>query len=448
MHPSRLELLPRELFLRIASFLEPGDLAALAVTSQNLNHITSPALWIDIDTHSQQFHEIGVEINLPAPHVPPSRRPCFTALKGHDYGPQRSYKLYSMLSRLAATDPARLAILAARPCSLCTEATYKMPINQNGDAAIAPGWNLLPRFTNLTRLELHANWERCEDEPPFNASSTPLPGLRFVKLCGYIPRQVIQWIVVSHASRLEILELGLLDRPVGSILVSDRFNPPLPHERVSYNVDGSDDDNKNEDEDADAGSAHGSLDDEIISPRPLPFLDGVQMPNLPRLRHLQLSRPSRKVNDDEDFEYAWSRRAAQAAVEDWKCVLNASHGTLETLTLEHRVVAQDIEGDACGSCEYVGMYSTESAEDTFLSLFQETEFPHLSKIYLYGMLASQETPKGLQEEFAHIWQGRQVTCEARLGRWCRFDYETGEVEWDWYNGIDPDEEWDRVVWNV
>ncbi|KAM5351187.1 hypothetical protein ACJ41O_003910 [Fusarium nematophilum] len=324
-------------------------------------------------------------------------------------------------------DESRLREVASRVKSLCTV------ISSSSDF-----WHLLPYFTNLESLELHGSYIR-DMEPGFEVKGDPLPKLRFAKLFAYLPRGVAKWVLRSGAT-IERLELGMLDRPISSNLYDDPPNNPLPEEILP--PDDLADDEDYED--------WGSLRGEAVIPRPL----GGFVPDgdicLPRLKLVHLCQPSNIHERNGAIDYTWSTRAEKAALTDWQRILEASSKTLETLVLQQRPGAEQIEIDSTEANEFMEYntsgYGTGELVDMLEPFVLDREaFPALKRVYLYGMAVGEvEEARPVERVPAGRLmlrlEERGVGCEARLGMWCSFESDTGETRWARSTADDDDDE--------
>ncbi|KAM6521838.1 hypothetical protein FALCPG4_011542 [Fusarium falciforme] len=94
-------------------------------------------------------------------------------------------------------------------------------------------------------------------------------------------------------------------------------------------------------------------------------------------------------------------------------------------------------------------------------LFQDGAFPSLRRVYLYGFAVSQDfalqpsksTPG---RRLMSRLKKRNVTCEARLGRWTEFEGVNNETSWTEWDGegrqyqdeSQPDMRWDTLMARV
>ncbi|KAH6952789.1 hypothetical protein DER45DRAFT_574256 [Fusarium avenaceum] len=434
-----LELLPSELHLRILSHLTPHDLSKLARTCQRFNNIVTPLIWNDIELHEEGYHESKHELNVPPPARDPARRPYHSKQPwGNGQGASmKAEAFFNMLQTMHKQDFERFEHITKRVRHLCTivEPSWQ-PRTENYEIIDPEGiqvWHLLPYFSNLETLELHGN----EDHQDKNTEKAfeilgPTPRLRFAKLWGYMPRAVPAWLLRSGKT-LERLELGMLDRPISTSLSNDPDFTPLPSEKLNADVEGDDE------------SDYGSLHAENVIPRPLGgYLSSYGSDDLvfPNLKHLYLCQPSESSYHDSFGDYSWSSRAELACHGDWRRIMQACVGTLETLVLEQRPAAEYIEGDGLSELEWMEGRTTSAACRELCDMTHEVlaadEILALKQIYFYGMLVNSS-----DNELMSLLKDRGVAREARLGQWCYFDHSPGVVywcSWDAASGSEDEED--------
>lgn len=420
-----MEKLPDELLYFLTSLLSTHDITRLIRVSKRFHQLATPRIWRIIELHSKNRH-LSRDINYPAPDTPNSERPYFYS--GRSYDHTISADFFKTLDTIRKEDEHRFKLLAARVRGLCCEVTTS--------------WDMFPYFINLETLDLSCDSYVSHDFPVLIESETlPLPNLRFVSLFGYIPREFARWALRAGPT-LERIELGMLDRPISGTIAYERSNYPLPEDKV-LNSDG-DPESSNEDSD------YGSLDAEGVCPRPLgsfmPDSESTRNAVFPLLKHLYLSQPSLCDYTDSVREYGWSSRAEAACLADWKELLLASSSTLEVLVLEQRPCAEDIERDSYSAAEFVlsnkaGVGSEKLVEMILECPSTESSFPHLKKVYLWGIAVGTQDgcsisriPRDTTPGSKLMWflQERGVACEARIGRWTVFEEANGEL--CWYHG--------------
>ncbi|KAJ3540267.1 hypothetical protein NM208_g5144 [Fusarium decemcellulare] len=378
--------LPVEILTDIALHLRPGDLSKLIRTCKHLSVVVTPLLWGDIETHSGSHHESYVEHD----DSPPFRHPS-----------QRSYhispSLVHMIGTMRRLDHSRLRVVAARVKNLCLFTLFDPQI-----------FNLLPHFTNLETFELDISCDIRMDMGPYTYKaafeSPALPKLRFAKMFGYLPYQLVKWILGS-TSTLERVEVGILDRST-----------------LTY-----------------SGFLHRGW----LDPERMPDFIPSGLEVLPRLRHLHLCQPSsNESRDDDDYQgfgmntCTWSSHAEGVSLEAWRRVLEASKQTLEILVLEQRP-----EIDCQDDTPWRSMMnlSSGSGSKALVDMLESTildkeDFPVLRKVYLYGIVVRQgpdgkpmeNTPGG---RLMRRLEQRGVACEARFGTWTWYNYMQGSAEW-------------------
>ncbi|QGI86277.1 hypothetical protein CEK25_013006 [Fusarium fujikuroi] len=420
-----LDFLPSEIQLQIFSQITAHDLSIIARTSKRLNEIATPLLWNDIELHEEGYHESRHEIKIPPPARDPARRPYHPKQKwGNGQGARmKASQFFEILQSMHKQNTNRLQAITQRVRHLCTviDPSWR-PVDKDNDSVdteTVQVWHLLPYFSNLETLELYGDYyysEEAEEQVPKILGSPPK--LRFLKLSGYMPPEVPAWLLRA-ADTLERLELDMLDRPISTCLSNDPDFTPLPSEKI------------NTDDGSVSESDYGSLVDDMIIPRPLGniFTDyGDYNLKLPKLKHLFLGQPAESCSSNDFATYSWSKRAESACYDNWLRILLASMKTLETLVLEQRPAADYIEGDG---------YSED--------MWMDERALCLKQVYLYGIVAGLEEdgtpfldfPAG---KFMQFLRDRGVECEARRGKWCFFDKQSGSVDWCPWDAASEDEE--------
>ncbi|KAF5601061.1 hypothetical protein FPCIR_2395 [Fusarium pseudocircinatum] len=441
-----LDTLPSETQLQIFSQIAAHDLSTIARTSKRLNQIATPLLWNDIELHEQGYHESRHELKVPAPATDPARRPYHRKQKwGNGQGARmRASQFFEILQIMHKENPDRLQQITPRVRHLCTviDPSWR-PVNKDDDSVDAEAiqvWHLLPYFSSLETLELYGDYY-CSQEVEEQVSKilgSP-PKLRFLKLSGYMPREVPAWLLKA-GDTLERLELDMLDRPISTYLSNDPHFTPLPCEKINTG-----DENSSE-------SDYGSLADDMIIPRPLGniFTDyGDYNLKLPKLKHLFLGQPAESCYTNDFATYSWSKRAESACYDDWLRILEASMKTLETLVLEQRPSADLIEGDGYSEDMWMEERAWSHASEILLDMVEtvissETNQLSLKRVYLYGIVVGLEKdgssfldfPAG---KFMQFLKDRGVECEARRGKWCFFDRQSGAVDWCSWDAAEEDE---------
>ncbi|RMJ08474.1 hypothetical protein CDV36_011912 [Fusarium kuroshium] len=431
-----LDTSPVDVIIEIITYLSPHDLVQLTRTSKRIHEITTLSLWKNIELHNSGYHESSSELDCPPPFVSPSKRSYLSPGLSDRYENRHSTLFFQQLNDTKSRNEKRFIEVASRVKSLCAVVGWN-------DRHI---WHLLPSFTNLEVLELHGQYYPFDIE----IRGPPLERLRFIKLFAYIPPAAAKWIL-SSTKALERLELGLLDRPVSNIQAEHPAHWPLPEEKVGENENCVD---------------YGSLDGEWVIPRPLGCVFTQMEMALSNLTHLYLCQPCQNDPSTADQVYRWSSRAEAAALADWRRLLLASSKTLETLVLEQRPGAEELERDIYGEVCFLlnnklGTGNRALVEMLEEILFQDGAFPSLRRVYLYGFAVgkdfalrpSKKTPGG---RFMRRLKKRDVSCEARLGRWTEFEgvnNETSWAEWDGegreYRDKDqPDMKWDTLMARV
>ncbi|KAI8659975.1 F-box domain-containing protein [Fusarium sp. Ph1] len=427
---------PADVIIEIITYLSPHDLTQLSRTCKSINEITGPYLWRNIELHNLGYHESSSELDCPPPFTPASKRPYLGPGLSDRYENRHSTMFFQLLYDIHSCDRERFSEVASRVKSLCAVVGWN-------DRYI---WHLLPSFTNLEVLELHGQYYPFDIE----IRGPSLDRLRFIKLFAYIPPAAVKWILLC-TNALERLELGLLDRPVSNIQAEHPAHWPLPEEQVWENGNFVD---------------YGSLDGEWVIPRPLGCVFTQLEITLPNLTHLYLCQPCQNDPSTADQVYRWSSRAEAAALADWRRLLLASSKTLETLVLEQRPGAEELERDIDGEVCFMLNNSMGTGNRALVEmleeiLFQDGAFPSLRHVCLYGFAVGQDfalqpsksTPGG---RLMNRLKKLNVTCEARLGRWTEFEgvnNETSWAEWDgegreYQDESQPDMRWDTLMARV
>ncbi|KAF5575391.1 hypothetical protein FPANT_11370 [Fusarium pseudoanthophilum] len=441
-----LDNLPSEIQLHIFSQNTAHDLSTIARTSKHLNQIVTPLLWNDIELHEEGYHESRHEIKVPPAARDPAHRPYHPK---HKWGDGRgacmkAYQFFNIQQIMHKENPDRLQEITQRVRHLCTviDPSWR-PVDKDTDTInteVIQVWHLLPYFSSLETLELYGDYYYCQEaEEQVSQILGPPPKLRFLKLSGYMSREVPAWLL-READTLERLEVDMLDRPISTCLSNDPHFTPLPSEKIDTD-DGSD-----------SESDYGSLIDDMIIPRPLGniFKDyGDHKLKLPKLKHLFLGQPAESCTTNDFVTYSWSKRAESACYDDWLRILEASMKTLETLVLEQRPAANHIEGDGYSEDTWMDERVWSHAGEILLEMVQtvissETSQPPLKRVYLYGIVSVLEEDDPPFEDlpagkFMQFLKNRGVECEARRGRWCFFDRQTGSVDWCPWNAAYEDE---------
>ncbi|KAL2693678.1 hypothetical protein Neosp_000239 [[Neocosmospora] mangrovei] len=351
--------LPNEIIVEISSYLSLGDRVKFSRTCQRINGLIEPRIWADIELHGDGFHESRDEIKHPPPFKPSSDR----FYLGRYYG--RGICPLDILQGLLKTDRDRLKKVASRVKSFCSviEAEDKI-------------WDLLPYFVNLEALELHGRWDESE-QITYEIRSPPLAKLRFAKLLGYIPQAGARWILRSGPT-LERLELGMLDWPTRATEWSDAGESDRDFASLSEENLDEDDENRVQ-----------------AFPRPLSGFLPEEGVSLPILQHLYLCSPAHRKHTDDAQNEGWPTEAEEDSSEDWRSILKASHWTLQTLVLEHKVTILNSEAEARGEEECMrdlhtnndGGGSSKLAEVLETAGVYRVEwFPELTHVYFYGIV--------------------------------------------------------------
>ncbi|PNP84005.1 hypothetical protein FNYG_02693 [Fusarium nygamai] len=412
-----LDSLPCEILLQIIRDSSPQELCRLSYTCKRLASIAGDCLWRDIELHEKGYHESSTELNEPLPYKSPNRFYHNSKRDGWQSDiSERAKSLFTMLQTLHARDEGRLRDVAGRVKSLCSVIEPEWKPGNSSVAEPVFVCKLLPYFKNLEYLELHGSYGTSAHRELEEIQEQPLTKLRFAKLFAYIPRSVSTYVLQSHKT-LERLDLGMLDQP-------------LPN-TVGIN-------------ELDAGD-HGRWDHEPrgVIPRPLGNFVPAGRFSFSSLRHLYLCSPCNGRGDYFNQHNSWSMTAERDSLEAWKRLILASSGTLETLLIEHRPAAGIEDNEGFSEDEFLSTGKTGAGNGALVDVIgdiivDKEKLPRLKRVYLYGFVAGRssgtlpaETPG---DWLMHGLGGREVTCEARRGKWCLFDQDSGETNWAKWTG--------------
>ncbi|KAL6915676.1 hypothetical protein FSST1_007171 [Fusarium sambucinum] len=456
---NRLQALPDEIKLNIFSRLPDHNLAQLARASKQLNNIVTPLLWTDIEFHTQDYH--NYQYIRQGPNY--RSQPCIP--QGVCLGSRRAKVFFTMLQTLHAEDPVRLVHVAERVKHLCADVLAQWEPPTAHDECRIRVWEFLPYFSNLESLGLRGDFNDTWDQvDPVQAITGPTPQLRSVKLSGYIPRSVPVW-VLKAGNTLERLELAMLERPICSAWNRPTGSIPLFYEkyrRYDHNENSEaeydDDDNGNDedsygddgDENDDEESVWGSLNGDVIYPRPLGgYLTSYAENELkpPKLKHLHLCQPVEAECYIDWDDFGWSKRAEKACYRDWKKILKASVPTLSTLILDQRPATLEGYDTDRDEEDWVPENTVMFASDTLMKMIHKVlensgQGP-LEKVYLRGIAI----PKGYGEPdltesrarwlvdepvvwFLDLLGSRGIVWKEETGWQCNFNQDSGHAFWE------------------
>lgn len=486
-----IEVLPTELLLHITKRLHQEDLARLARLSRNYQQVIEPILYDKLDFHRPQYHEMRPKMKrhmdakwpLPSAELYPDERGAEFDSVSSTYS-RKAYLFIRLFERRAKIKQSRMKYLAGLVRWLC------LPIC---DAYLVNNWDLdggyhswrhqdpdhwyaLAQFSNLKYLDLEVfAWSdggvsKCYHRHVSYTSLQPMVNLQTVKLKGYVPAAFVQH-VLSHASSITKLELGLLDEPHGSTesyrnprgFLSGRCgnwreNPPrkLPDgyevmndsERRIFHKGMSEEDVK-ELEDLRHLNRGPS-----VAPRPLASLDPGTINQL-TMTHLRLCKPAdhdQSEVDMTDFTY-FSNLSEARCLSQWAALIQAARQSLKVLVFDQRIFAVHADHDISSPEEHMCIFRYERSYDSFVEtvlpvLLDESDWPQLEAIYLYGF----ELPEGyrVRENWPSVVEGEidahvdlfvgsvnirqqlkdrfpHVRIGIAIGTWMFFDYGSGEV---------------------
>ncbi|KAF5723657.1 hypothetical protein FMUND_1591 [Fusarium mundagurra] len=412
-----LDSLPCEILLQIISDSSPQELCRLSYTCKRLASIAGGCLWRDIELHEKGYHESSVELNEPLPYKSPHRFYHDSKRDGWQSDiSERAKGLFTMLQTLHAHDEGRLRDVAGRVKSLCTVIEPYWKPDESSVAEAVSVWKLLPYFKSLEYLELHGTYGTSNYRELEEIQEQPLTKLRFAKLSAYIPRSVVAYVLQSHET-LERLELGMLDQPLTNTMgISEQD-----------------------------AEGHGRWDHQPrgVIPRPLGHFFSDDRVPFPNLKHLYLCSPCNGRGDYFNQHNSWSTTAERNSLEAWKRLMLASSPTLQTLVIEHRPAAGIEDNEGFSEDEFLSTGKTGAGNRALVDaigniIIDKENLPRLKRVYLYGFIAgrssgtlSAETPG---DWLIHALGAREVTCEARRGKWCLFDQDSGEAKWAKWTG--------------
>ncbi|SPJ74148.1 uncharacterized protein FTOL_03878 [Fusarium torulosum] len=412
--------LPCEILFQIFRDSSSQELCRLSYSCKRLEAVAGTCLWSEIELHEKGYHESSSELSEPPPFRPNKRFYHGSERVGLQSDiEERARKLFTLLQALHTHNKERLKELVGRVKSLCTVIEPSWHPGRDGSSNFISVWNLLPYFTNLESLEIHGRPDalKWNNTPRPEISAPPLSKLRFAKLIGYIPKHVATYILRSD-TMLERLELGILDAPIPSD-VGIRLEDDQNRDRWEVNA-------------------------RSVVPRPLGDFFPDIPPSFPKLRHIYLCQPCNPHGDYFDQSDAWSISAEQACLETWRRLLSASSQTLETLVLEQRPGAGMEENEGFSEEEFLNTGISGAGNKAIVevlgdSLIHKTAFRSLNQVYLYGFVAKsrargRSTPETPGEWLMHGLERRGVSCEARRGKWCLFDQDTGVAPWAKWDG--------------
>lgn len=415
-----LDSLPNEILFHILRDCSPQELCRISYTCRKMGVLASTCLWSDIEFHEEGYHESSAEVSEPPPWRT-GRRPYNSSTRDGWQSDicKRAEKFFTLLQSLHRHDPPRLRQLASRVRSLCTVIEPSWRTGESKIENAVSTWGLLPYFTNLRSLEFHGGSDisQNDDSSPHRLNAPPLASLVFAKLFAYIPREVATYVLRSSQT-LKRLELGMLDDPMS----------------INSGIDLDDNANRLEGQTSLGG----------VIPRPLGgFLPGNYV-SFPRLKHLYLCLPCNSRGDYFNQRNFWSKRAEQDSLESWKSIILASRETLDTLVLDQRPGAGVEENEGFSEEEFLNTGVTGAGNKGLVKalgslISSDIALPSLKQVYLYGFIVRSRLRRGLSGEtpadrLLNGLESRGVKCEARRGKWCLFDEDTGATSWAKWDG--------------
>lgn len=382
--PSSLDILPAELFLRVLTYLSPGDLVRLILVSGQYQNYIEALLYNEIELHPPGFHENYAhkalrknEVALQRPyHFPPSwgSRPAISDYQLYDYHVhleevhETKVKLFlGQFVEGTEQSKARAEHLAGLVHWLClpVEGLYTGVAGHRFNP-----WNAIAKFTNLQYLEISGFWKTTDVAQPFVQPAHSLLKLRTIKLRGYVPIDFVRYACANPESVID-LQLGILDVPVGSNQNGDRHSRPLPVADFEKTVE--------------------NFDHEQIAPRGLACLTSEIIPRLSSLACLYLIRPAqaKEASEEREFGLYTSARSDVELLNEWASVLRIARKTVTHVTLEQRPVGEELELDRKDNYEFMITYCHGPGYKRFVEivlpvLLEDEEWPNLHSIRLFG----------------------------------------------------------------
>lgn len=390
--PSPIHNLPADVFEYIIANLRVRDLFLLMQVSKAYHTFLEPVLWTRVEVHRRNFHSLDTHIELRAEEA--AGRPNLLYDDGpecHDETDDRDTVAHERADKFLKTfstherwgkglSQVRRSYLGALIEWLC------LPINPGASydhPTDTDPWNSFSNFVNLEKLELSGFWVPPSTCAPFSTPEHGLAKLRSLRLCGYFPRDFVQWLLKEPAC-IEELQLGIIDAPVGSANVQPsewEYPPPLEQRRP----DGME---SPLDEEIAKWENVGNLAYEYVAPRALACLTLDIMGRLTGLKRLYLCKPANGDKLDEDYLY-FSEPSDKRILEEWNALIRATRKTLEYITLDQRPVAEENVGDGSSNEAYVRRCANGPSYQRFVkmvlpALLENDECPNLKVIRLFG----------------------------------------------------------------
>ena len=327
--------------------------------------------------------------------------------------------------------------------SLCLE-TCEMTDYLSADDV----WSILPKLCSLERLEVIAGWEPLDDpnndwfDESKHVAWEPLSKLQHLSLKGYVPKSIVRYLC-ANPEAIEELELGIFDRPIGSVT-----NKLAEVDKADDDEDGDNDDFSISSEPTDYPA------EEFVSPRPSAALLGCGLiARFKNLKSLSLLRPMSPLLVDDDNMFMIdsiagyvSERCQRKILSEWKELIAISRSSLQHLNLDQRPACEDIIEDSSGNAEFLYSYTYGQGYHDFKqqvlpTLIESEDWPNLVSIRIYGFDVPLDYSKQshypvttfrdvdgtrldeiLQERF-----GSNVNVRSGIGRRITFARENGEV---------------------
>ncbi|KAJ6497355.1 hypothetical protein C8R45DRAFT_982647 [Mycena sanguinolenta] len=418
--------LANELQALICSLQDHHNLTVLMRVNRSLSRLIEPMLYSQVELHPPGYHDYYAFPNE-ADTIPLEHRNYWTEASVYEPFEGRKevharYKTDSFMTLFEDSENghprARREALAKHVRLLCLELSL-----DNSDTYAGDPFGILASFQNLTHLELTINWPHRPQiwdkiVRVFLAKHRPpLENLRTLRLRGYVPKEFVQYLCRGTTGILD-LELAVLDRPIGSILVGDRMNPPPRKRKSTADEDGGDGEEDSED-DAEEDDDAEDFDEECIAPRALATLGDIDLATqFSSLTRLRLCRPAESLSEPVQDTHV-SVASDVAILKEWAALIRATCGTLEHLVLDQRPFAEEIEQDSTTDEEFLRLSPYGAGYDRFvehvLPVLREdgAQWPRLKSVHLHGF---DVPPKDDENEDDHAVDKRQRLLEVVAAR--------------------------------
>ncbi|KAF2654479.1 hypothetical protein K491DRAFT_717081 [Lophiostoma macrostomum CBS 122681] len=403
--PSPIAAFPPEVFTAMLANLTMGDFARVLRVSHAYHTFVEPLLWTRIEMHPRDFHAQNAQDALMAEER--AARPLFSYalapelsrrdsedLDGHERGERFLATFSGHETWGKGISEERRRALGRKVEFLC------LPIHREYREPAVDPWNPFVHFENLVHLEISTFWVPPDTATPFTAPDYGLANLKTVKLRGYVDVAFVRW-VLSEPAGIEELQLGILDAPVGTVLVGrERWvNPPALENRDLEYTDEEVIQSLTDEERARFGTGE-NLEHERVAPRARACLTRDIVVRMKSLKKVYLYKPSNGDKLNEDFLY-FSEVSDKAILDEWAALLRAARATLESVTLDSRPVAEENCGDGTTNQAYVRMCANGPSYRRFVErvlpvLLEHKMWPNLQAVRLFGF---ERFDEGVEPEY-------------------------------------------------